>query len=165
MAILRNPATRKAVVKAAQNAKVAFKKVATKTVQACKYWKRNRAIRQAYNSRMRTLEKEIKAMRKQGRTRKEIAEHAHKVRHKERIAAREKMKKNGDAKDVENLEARDLKKYKNKDGPNFEQSQARAKNNLKKKLGREPTQDEVYDEIAESATGTDWVTNLKFLSY
>lgn len=162
---VRNPAVRKAAIEAAKKAGNAMKNIGNKAVQGCKIWQRNRAIRQAYNARRRVLAKEIQQMKRSGSTSREMAEKAHKFRHKERMLAREQMRKNGDADLVKKLEARDLKKYGNKDGPNLADSQARAKDQLQKKLGREPTSKEIDDSITESATKTDWATNLKFLSF
>jgi hypothetical protein len=163
--LARSPAARQRLVQAAQKAREAFAQATRKAVQGCKAWQRNRAIRQAYNARKRALKQEIDAMRKAGRSRREIAERAHQFRRSERLSAREQMKRNGDGDLVAKLEKRDLKKYGNKDGPDFEQSVGRARTNLKERLKREPSTDEVYDEIAESANRTDVWTNMKFLTF
>jgi hypothetical protein len=164
-ALARNPAVRKAIVKGARKIGEAMKNVGRKATQGCKYWKRNRDIRRAYNAAARKAQKDIAAMRKAGKSEREIAEYAHKFRHQQRMKAREQMRKNGDSQSVKDLEARDLKKYGNKDGPDFKQSVERSREQLSKELGRKPTDDEVYRRISDSSTTTDWVTNLKFLTY
>lgn len=163
--LLTSAAARQRVVTAARNVGQAAANVGRKATRACKVWQRNRAIRQAYNARRKQLKNEISAMRKAGKSRREIAERAHKFRHDERMRAREQMRKNGDKDLVDKLEARDKKLYGNKDGPDFKHVEAKARKKLSEKLGRQPTDDEVCDAIAESATRTDWATNLKFLSF
>ena len=138
-----------------------------KAVQKCQVWQRNREIRKAYNARKRVLDQEIKQMRKEGKSSKEIAERAYEFRKTERLQAREKMRKNGDDDLVKKLEKRDLdpKHHSNKDGPTFEQLVEKNKANLSKELKREPFEQEVYDAITKSATRTDFITNLKMLTF
>jgi len=161
----RNPVVRKAGLKAAQKAKEKVVSVSRHAVQACKNWPKNRAVRQAYNANKLKLKKEIDVMRKTGQSTNKIAEKAHESRSLERLAARAKMRKNGDGKSADLLEIRDLKKYGNKDGPTFAQSQTRAREKLTKALGRKPTEEEISESIIEGSLQTDWKTNLLYLSF
>ena len=154
----------KAAVQAAQKAKTAFANASRDAVRACEAWRRNRAIRQGYNARARELKSETQAMRERGVPREDIARRTSDFRHNERMSAREQMRKNGDDFLVKKLEQRDLKKYGNKDGPDFRQVQQKCQDELARKLGRAPTRDEVLEEIIESSTRTDVWTNLKFLT-
>lgn len=163
--LAKSPAVRRAVVKAAQKAGSFFKKVKRKVVEKCKFYQRNRKIRQGYNARKRQLKKELAEMKKQGKSPKERAEHAYKFRKNERLSAREEMRRNGDGDAVEKLQQRDLKKYGDKDGPTFDHTYKKSEADLQKKLGRKPTSDEVHGEIEKSATRTDVMTNIKFLTW
>jgi hypothetical protein len=163
--LARNPVVRQKVVQTAKKAGEVFKNVSRQAVQKCQVWARNRSIRKAYNANERLLKQEIKQMRVNGASSKSIAEKAHAVRKNGRLQAREQMRKNGDGDLVKKLQARDLKKYNNKDGPNFEQIVKKTKSDLTKKLGKEPTQEQIHNAIGESATRTDFLTNLKFLTF
>lgn len=167
--LARSPVGRIAV-SAAEKAGTAFKDVSRSAVQKCQWWARNRGIRMAYNARKRILKQELAEMKKLGKNSEEMAERAYGFRRQERLEAREAMRRNGDMKSVEALERRDAEKYGSrnmgdKDGPNFEGLQFDARSKLVKQLGREPTRDEVFDYIIDSATRTDVVTNVLFLSF
>lgn len=169
-AAARNPAVRRAAIDAARKAGETFKDTGRKAVQGCRWWGRNRNIRAAYNARKRVLRKELERMRKAGASKEEMADKAYQFRRAERLKAREQMRRNGDHKSVEKLEARDMEKYGkrgvgDKDGPNFQGLQQETAAKLEKTLGRKPTRDEVFDEIANSATRTDWKTNATFLTW
>ncbi len=166
----KNPAARKAAVEGAKKAATKFQAVSRSAVQGCKWWARNRGIRAAYNANKKILKQELDAMRKAGATREALAQRAYQFRRSERLAARKRMRDNGDIKSVEKLEARDAAKYGkrnlgDKDGPNFEGLQRDSVGKLREKLGRDPTSDEVLDSIIESATRTDFATNIKFLTF
>lgn len=166
----KNSAARKAALDAARKAAEKFKDVGRTAVHNCKAWARNRGIRVVYNANKRLLAKEIDAMRKAGASREEMAKKAFAFRRNERLSARETMRRNGDAASVEKLERRDMEKYGrrglgDKDGPNFEGLKKDAAKRLRDDLGREPSRDEVFDHIVDSALRTDVKTNLKYLSF
>lgn len=163
--VVRNPEVRRKIVEGARRVAAKAKDSARRAMEFCRGWGPNRRIRQAYNARRKVLDAEIKAMRRANAPPEKIAEAAHKFRHGERMRARAEMLKNGDRAGVDRLRARDLKKYGNPDGPDFKQSVARAGEKLRESLGRDPTPDEVFTSIAESATRTDPVTNLLYLSF
>lgn len=166
----KSPAGRKAAVEAAKKAATKFQTVSRSAVQGCKWWARNRGIRAAYNANKKILKRELETMRKAGASKDALAKRAYQFRRNERLAARERMRANGDIKSVEKLEARDAAKYGkrnlgDKDGPNFEGLQRDSAAKTREKLGRDPTSDEVLDSIVESATRTDFATNIKFLTF
>lgn len=161
----RSPAVRKAVVEGAKAVGKKAKEVGRSAVQGCKVWQRNRAIRVAYNARKKRLAKDIAAMRAKGAPKSEIMKKAHEFRKGERLRARQEMIKNGDRKLVEKLEKRDLAKYGNKDGPTLEHLQAEARKKLLEKGMQNPSADDVAEHIIDSATRTDVLTNIKFLSF
>lgn len=168
--LAKNPAARKVAVSAAQKSAQVFRRYSRRAVQKCQWWARNRGIRAAYNARKAVLKREIAVMRKSGANKEQIARRAYDFRKQERMLARDQMRKNGDLKSLEKLEQRDAAKYGkrglgDKDGPSFEGLKSDASAKLRERLGREPSADEINDFIAESATRTDVLTNVLFLTF
>lgn len=168
--LAKNPAAQKTAIDAAKKATTTFKGLSRSAVQSCKWCARNRGIRTAYNARKKILAKELTAMRKAGATTEPLASKAYEFRRSERMTARQKMRANGDFKSVEKLEARDAAKYGkrglgDKHGPDFEGLNRDAADTLLEKPGREPSNDEFFESIVESATRTDFITNGKFLTF
>lgn len=166
----KNPAARRAAVEATKKAAAKFSTISRSAVQSCKWWARNRGIRATYNANKRILKKELDAMRTGGATKDALAKRAYEFRRNERLIARQRMRANGDIKSLERLEARDAAKYGkkgigDKNGPNFEGLQRDSAAKLRERLGREPSTNEVLDNIIESATRTDLATNVKFLTF
>jgi hypothetical protein len=167
---LSNGTTGRAALQAAQKAKVALRSARLGSVQQCSLWKRNRDIRIIYNARKKVLDAQIQQLSKEGASNRVMAEHAYEFRRNERLVARQRMRENGDVKSLEALEKRDAKKYGlrglgDKDGPNFEGLKQDAAAKLSEILGRTPSDDEVFEHIVASATRTDFMINLKLLTF
>ncbi len=163
--LAKSPVVRRNVMRAAQKAGQKFQGHAHKARQFCKAWPENRLIRQEYNARKPLLRKDLDRMRREGASGDQLAKHAYDARKDARLSAREKMRRNGDEMGVQDLQARDLKKYGNKDGPTLDQLKTNQGEALNKTLGRPPTADEVNQAIVDSATRTDVVTNALYLTF
>lgn len=106
-------------------------------------------LEQTSESRMNALDQKWKS---EGLTAKERAERAHEVRHNARVEARARMR---DPDDVARLEARDMEKYKSKDGPSFDYE-------FNKYKSQGQSDNDAYESIIKGASRTDKATNEKF---
>jgi hypothetical protein len=66
---------------------------------------------------------------------------------------------------VKGLLKRNAAKYKGKRPETFDEMVSYTKDKLRKDTGVDPSEEQVLQEIVESATRTDWKTNLKHLTW
>lgn len=102
-------------------------------------------IRLWYNYQVVAIGKINERWEEEGLPLKERAEKAYKLRHEARVNARFMMPKESE---VKALQARDMKKYGNPDGPTFEYL-------VKKNTDKGKTLDEAYQSIIDSSSRTD----------
>jgi len=114
-------------------------------------YKKLKQIRVAYNKTVSQIPSLNKKLLKDGVKVEERAKAAYDIRHKARLEARSKM----DGNKVKFLEERDLKKYKNENGPTFEYL-------IEKNLEKGYKGDNVYEEIIKSSSRTDSFFNKLF---
>jgi hypothetical protein len=112
----------------------------------------NAEIRQWYNDQVATIPVLNEQWLKDGLSAEDRAHNAHEIRHAARLKARSFMQNKDE---VVLLQARDMEKYGNPDGPTFEQL-------VQKHLKDGLTGDAVYEEIVGSAVRTNRDYNQKF---
>jgi len=110
--------------------------------------KSNKEIRQWYNDEVGKIPKLNEKWKNQGLSTKERAKKAYDIRHNARLKARSMMSNKDE---VLALQKRDLKKYKNPDGPTFEQLVEKFENDL--------TGDDIFEAIIGGSKRTDATYN------
>jgi hypothetical protein len=133
------------------NKGTAYEKYDFTNVEAAK---RNRGIRTEYLDGSKKLDNEIKAMRAKGSSSEEIGHHVVNERNLQKAEARKHMS----IKEIEILEERNIKKYKNPVGP----EPGQAFKEQKKKLirnGEYSSDSQVWDHVIEKAMEKDDAIN------
>ena len=105
-------------------------------------------------------------MKKAGKSMEECARSAWQLRRDNRLKSRDFMRNAGSGSDVDLLEARDLKKYGDKNGPSFDYL---VKKGLEES-GKKAADDEIYQAIVASANRTNkwvnaWNTAVDYCSW
>jgi len=124
----------------------------TKKLDVARKWVE---VRNKYNEIVATIPTQIASLK----TNEEKAKKAFEIRHSARMSCRDIM----DKPSREKLEARDLKVYKNKDGPTYDDLVKK----LKAKQGKTVDMDKIYKDIIASSQRTNWYVNkaIKFFGF
>lgn len=112
----------------------------------------NAEIRQWYNDQVAVIPALNEQWVNEGLSAEERARRAHEIRHNARLQAREFMP---DKQEVADLQARDLQKYGNPDGPTFDQL-------VEANRAKGMTGDAVYEAIINSSNRTNAEYNQRF---